>query len=105
MGEELHMAPSATRAQSANAVEQIRTAKPRTRTQGVPTASECQSDPGTTLRIAHTSAAPMKPVDTFDPRCRLVPARGPRKALYSAPATQASTSAPQQVATPTTTSV
>ena len=47
-------------------VEQIRTAKPRTRAQGAPTASECQSDLGKTLKIAHHSAAPTRLADTFD---------------------------------------
>jgi hypothetical protein len=103
VGEELHMVPNATRAHSAKAVEQIRMAKPRTRTQGVSTASECQSDLGKTLTIAHATAATTKPVDRFD-LSALVSARGPREAVYSAPTTQASTITPQQVATPTTTS-
>src|SRR5512133_1239264 len=98
MGEELHMVPSVRRAQSVKTVEQIRKARPRTRTQGVPTASRCQSPPGRTLRIAHASAATTTVVDAFGPRCGLVPARGPRKALYSAPATQTSTVTPQQAA-------
>ena len=98
------MVPSATRAQSVKAVEPIRIAKPRTLTQGVPTVSECQSDPGKTLTIDHASAATMKPVAACDVSCRVVSARGPREALYNAPATQASTITPQQVATPTTTS-
>lgn len=104
MGEELHMVPNAARAQSAKAVEEIKMAKPRTRSQGVPTASECQSDLGKTLTIAQATAATTKPVDRFDLSCGLVAARGPREAVYSAPATQASTITPQQVATPTTTS-
>jgi hypothetical protein len=95
------MVPNATRAHSAKAVEQIRMAKPRTRTQGVSTASECQSDLGKTLTIAHATAT--KPVDRFD-LSALVSARGPREAVSSAPTTQASTITPQQVATPTTTS-
>ena len=104
MGEELHMVPSTTRAQSVKTVEPIRMAKPRTRTQGVPTASECQSDLGKILTIAHASAVTMKPLNKFDTGGSLVPARGPREALYSAPAIQAITITPQQVATPTTTS-
>jgi hypothetical protein len=98
------MVPSATRAQSAKAVEQTRIAKPRTRTQGVPTVSECQSDLGRALSIAHASAAPTSPVDRFDTSSLLVPARGPRATMYSPPATQASANTPQQAATPTTTS-
>jgi hypothetical protein len=89
------MLPNATRAHSAKAVEQIKMAKPRTRTQGVSTASECQSDLGKTLTIAHATAATTKPVDRFD-LSALVSARGPREAVYIAPTAQASTITPSR---------
>src|SRR6187401_1068770 len=98
------MVPSSTRAQSVNAVEQIKTAKPRTLTHGVPTTSECQSELGRRRRIAHVTSATTKPLDADDAACRLRVPCGPRDALYSAPTIQASTTTPQQAATPTTTS-
>jgi hypothetical protein len=57
------------------------------------------------LAIANQTAAAVSPVNRFDTRCRPGFFRGPRAALYSAPATQTAMVAPQQVATPTTTSV
>ena len=93
----LHIVPSARRAHSVNAVDARRTANPRKVTQSESTRSACQSRPGTSLTTATTTTttarATTRPAN--DRRTGRLPRVGPLAALYSAPVTQTSTTAPQ----------
>src|SRR5271156_3891121 len=90
MGAELHMVPSATRAQIVNAVEPNKIAAPTTRSHAAFTVIKCTW--GAVLRMIHSMMATTSTTDPNGVRARLA---GPRNAVYNAPTIQVSANAPQ----------